>query len=302
MKNTKETPLQLLSESLAETVDSVGRGVVRVEARRRGHASGVLWSADGLVVTAHHAVQRDSDIRVGLPGGDIVEAQLLGRDPATDLAVLRIEEPELELPIWAEDVELRVGHLVLSVGRHDRYAQASLGIVSKREEEWRTSAGGKVDAYIQTDIPVYPGFSGSALVDAEGRVVGMNSSWLRRRLSLTLPYPTVNRVVSHLVEHGRMKQGYLGIGAYPVRLPKEAAQELGQKKGLLIVSVEPDSPADEAGLLVGDLLTGFADTPLNRLDDLLALLADDSIGQEVSIRYIRAGVFTESPIVIGERA
>jgi S1-C subfamily serine protease len=295
------TPLQQLSDVLAAVVDAVGRSVVRVEARRRGNASGIAWSSDGLVVTAHHAVERDTDLRIGLPDGAVVEADLVGRDPATDLALLRARDADLHPASWTATDGLRVGHLVLSVGRHDARAQAGLGIVSKLEEAWRTPAGGSVDAYVQTDIAVYPGFSGSALVGADGHIVGMNSSWLLRRLSLTLPHRTLDRVVGQLLEYGRMRRGYLGIGAYPVRLPPSAAAELAQRSGLLVISVEPESPAEAAGLLVGDLLVGLAGEPVRHLDDLLALLAEEKIGTPAPLKLIRAGQLTELAVTISER-
>lgn len=299
--NASLTPLQQLSEALADVVDAVGRSVVRVEARRRGNASGVAWSSDGLVVTAHHAVERDTDIRIGLPDGAVVDADLVGRDPSTDLALLRAQGAALHPASWSPSDQLHVGHLVLSVGRHDAQAQASLGIVSKLEAAWRTSAGGSVDAYVQTDIAVYPGFSGSALVGADGRTAGMNSSWLARRLPLALPHQTISRVVEQLLTHGRMRRGYLGIGAYPVRLPRSAAGELGQRSGLLIVSVEPESPAETAGLFVGDLVVGLAGEQVRHLDDLLALLSEEQIGTPVPLKFIRAGRLTELEVTISER-
>ncbi len=302
MKEESKSPLQQLSESLSQTVQDVGPSVVRVEARRRGHASGVVWSSEErLIVTAHHAVERDHDIRIGLPDGEIVEAELVGRDPSTDLALLRARDGDVVRAPWASAGALRVGHLVLSVGRHDRHAQASLGIVSKLDEAWRTSAGGKLDAYIQTDIPVYPGFSGSALVDADGHVVGLNSSWLRRRLPLTAPLATLERVLGHLSQHGHMRRGYLGVGAYPVRLPADLARELDQRSGLLIISVEEGSPAQSAGVFVGDLFVGLEDEPLRQLDDLLALLSEDRIGTGITIKTIRAGKLTQLDVKVGAR-
>lgn len=297
---TGPSPLQQLSQALADTVDAVGRNVVRVEARRRGHASGIAWSSDGLVVTAHHAVERDTDLRLGLPDGTVVEADLVGRDPSTDVALLRARDAALEPAAWGDVEALRVGHLVLSVGRHDAHAQASLGILGKRDAAWRTDAGGRIDAYLQTDIGVYPGFSGSALVGADGRVLGMNSSWLRRRLPLTLPPATLQRVVAQLLEHGRLRRGYLGIGAYPIRLPREAARELSQRSGLLVVSVEPDSPADSAGLLVGDLLVRLDGEPIRHVDDLMASLTEERIGTSVSLDLIRAGQQVEQSVMVGE--
>lgn len=291
-----------LSNALSSLVEHVQDSVVRVEARRRGHASGIIWSDTGLIVTAHHAVQRDSGIRVGFQDGTTVDARLIGRDPFTDVAVLQATEGSFKTASWVTAAQVKVGHLMLSVGRHDRYAQASMGIVTKREEAWRTSAGGKVDAYIQTDIDVYPGFSGSALVNARGEIAGMNSSWLLRRLPLTLPKTTMDRVVNALVEHGRMRRGYLGIGAYPVKLPDSAAEELGQRSGLLVISVESGSPAENAQILVGDILVDFASEPLHHVDDLLAQLSDDHIGAPVTIKLLRAGQLEDVQVTIDERA
>lgn len=293
--------LRQVSEALAATVEAVSSAVVRVEGRRRGNASGVAWSADGLVMTAHHAVQRDHNLRIGLPDGDVVAAELVGRDPTTDLALLRAHGAALQPPDWTAPDALRVGHLVLSVGRHDAHAQAGLGIVAARNGAWRTPAGGNVDAYVQTDIAIYPGFSGSALVDAEGRVLGVNTSGLARGTGLTLPLATLQRVAGVLLEHGRVRRGYVGIGTQPVRLPAALARDLDQTSALLVFTVEPDSPADRAGLYVSDLLVGLDDQPVRTLEDLLALLSGDLVGRTVTARVLRGEAVKALPLTIGER-
>ena len=301
MMNETISPVQQLSQAFAATVETVGKSVLRVEARRRGHASGVIWSDDGLVVTAHHAVQRDKNIRLGLADGAVVEAELVGRDPSTDIAVLKGKSGDYLVPEWASTDDLKVGHLVLSVGRHDAFPQASLGIVSKIGPAWRTGAGGKVDRYVQTDIAIYPGYSGSALVNAQGQVVGLNSSWLKRRLPLSLPFPTVSHVVDQLLKHGSVQRGYLGIGAYPVKLHASLADELDQKSGLLIISIESDSPADNAGLLIGDQLIGYNDIKLRKVDDLLVQLASQEAGAAATVQLIRAGKPMEVELTLGAR-
>lgn len=302
MANATPDPLLTqVSQTLASTVETVGQSVVRVEARRRGHASGIAWSADGLVITAHHAVQRDHDLRIGLPDGSVAEAELVGRDPTTDVAVLRADGTTLHPPTWAEAETLRVGHLVLSVGRHDAHAQASLGVVHKLDEAWRTPTGGRIDAYIQTDILVYPGFSGSALVNADGHACGMNTSWFLRRSSLALPPVTLRRVVNALLEHGHIRRGWLGIGAHPAKLPPALQQELDQRIGLLVVAVEEESPAEASGLLVGDLLIGLADARVDNLDSLLAALTGDRVGQSVPLRVVRGGRLETVTVTIAER-
>lgn len=297
-----QSPLQNLSASLAFIVEEVSRSVVRVEARRRGNSSGVAWSEDGLVITADHTVRRDEDLRIGLPSGKVVSAELVGRDATTDLAVLRAPEAELHPPEWAEADALKVGHLALSVGRHDERAQASLGVAHKTGGAWRTRTGGAVDAFLQTDIAVYPGFSGSALVDAEGRVWGMNTSWFGRRSALALPLQTLRRVVDTLVEHGHVRRGFLGIGAHPARLPTPAREALGgQAAGLLVAGVEPGSPAEDAGVLEGDLIAALDGEPTPHLDDLMALLTEARIGRAVPLRVVRGGEAKDLSVTLQER-
>lgn len=294
--------LKAFSDALAATVEAAGPAVVRVEARRRLPGSGIIWSADGVIVTAHHVVERDENIGVGLPDGSTVAAELVGRDPTTDLAVLRVEATGLTSPTWTGLDDLQVGHLVLALGRPGRTVQATLGIVSAlSENDWRTPMGGQVDRYLQTDVVMYPGFSGGPLVDVSGRVLGVNTSALLRGVSLTLPTPTVRRVVGTLLAHGRMRRGYLGVGAQPVRLPAALGQQLGQETGLLLVSVEPDSPAERAGLLLGDTIVALDGQAVRHLDDLLALLSSDRIGRSVPVRIVRGGQMQELTVVIGER-
>ncbi len=295
--------LSEFSNSLASVVENGDRYVVRVEARRRLAASGVVWSADGLVVTAHHVVQQDSNIRVGLPDGRRTAATLVGRDPTTDLALLRIEgDSQLPPPATRGDLnDLKVGHLALALGRPWKTVQATLGIVSAFGESWRTPVGGELDHYLQTDVVMYPGFSGGPLVDVAGNVLGINSSALLRGVSLTIPAPTIERVVSGLLADGRIRRGYLGVGVQPARLPDQVAEQLDQQTGLLITSVEPGTPAEEAGLLLGDTLVAVAGFPVRHMDDLQAVLAGDRVGATVSAKVLRGGQIEERSILIGER-
>jgi S1-C subfamily serine protease len=228
-----------LSNDLAEIVGMTDLAVVRVDARRRLSASGVLWSSDGLIVTTHHVVERADNITVGLPDGQSVAAALVGRDPTTDLAVLRVQSDDFAPPTWAGADALKVGHLVLALGRPAMTVQATLGIVSALGGSWRTRGGGQLDHYLQTDVVMYPGFSGGPLVDASGRVIGINTSALLRGTSLAVPTATVSRVVADLLAHGQVRRGYLGVGTQPARLPARLAEQLGQETGLLLVSVEP---------------------------------------------------------------
>lgn len=290
-----------LSNELSSIVAAAGQAVVRLEARRRLPASGVVWSSEGLVVTAHHVVERDDNIKLGLPDGVGASATLVGRDPTTDLAVLRVESAELTPPTWTEPGALQVGHLVLALGRPGKSVQATLGVVSALGGSWRTRGGGQIDHYLQTDVVMYPGFSGGPLVNAAGHVVGINTSALLRGTSLALPTTTVQRVVNDLVTHGQVRRGYLGVGTQPARLSAALTEQLGQKTGLLLVSVEPDSPAERAGLYMGDTIVTFDDQPVRHHDDLLARLSGDQIGVKVPVRVVRGGQVQNFQVEIGER-
>jgi S1-C subfamily serine protease len=296
--------LQQFSDALAATVTGVSTGIVRVEARRRLPASGLVWSRDGIIVTTHHIIEQDDNIRVGLHSGQTVDATLVGRDATTDLAVLRIASAELESPPWAEPdgSTLLVGHLVLALGRPGQRVQATLGIVSALGESWRTPAGGLMDRYVQTDVVMYPGFSGGPLVNVRGQVLGLNTSAILRDRSLTIPLATLRRVTDMLLAHGRIRRGYLGVSTQPVRLPAALRERLGQETGLLLITVESNSPAEQAGLLLGDTLVALDGTPLRHPDDLLLCLSTERIGTTGLIRLVRGGEVQERSVVIGERA
>ena len=292
--------LTQLSDALAAAVEEAGKSVVRVEGRRRMAASGVLWRDDGIIVTANHVVKRDEGIGVGLPDGQKSQASVVGRDPSTDLAVLRLDRATGVAAKLGENPQ--VGHLALALGRPGHTVQATLGIVSALgTEAWRTPMGGQVDRYLQTDVVMYPGFSGGPLVDSTGRVLGLNSSALVRGVSVALPVATVSSVVDTLVAHGRVRRGYLGISTQPVRLPAATAEALAQETGLLIVGVEPDSPADQGGLVLGDAIVGVDGSRVRHHDDLLALLSGDRVGRKVPVRILRGGQDQTINLTIGER-
>lgn len=289
-----------LSNAMAAVVESAGQYVVRVDGRRRLPATGILWSTDGIILTANHVVRREGEIGIGLPSGESAGAQLVGRDPTTDLAVLRVKGQSLRTTTPSME-DLRVGHLVLALGRPGRSVQATLGIVSALGESWRTPAGGQVDRYLQTDVVMYPGFSGGPLVDVNGQVVGLNTSALLRGVSIAVPIGTLQRVIDTLLAHGRMRRGYLGITAQPVRLPQSVAEQAGQETGLLLAAVSAGSPADRAGLVLGDTLVAMDGRPLRHMDDLLALLGPERIDQSVPVRFLRGGQLQDATLVVGSR-
>jgi S1-C subfamily serine protease len=291
-----------LSNALAEAVTNAGPSVVRVEARRRIPATGIVWSADGVILTAHHVVTQDENISLGLVDGKTVSATLVGRDPTTDVAVLRADAKDLSPFTEANKQELGVGHLVLALGRPGKSVQATLGIISALGDGWRTRMGGAIDRYLQTDVVMYPGFSGGPLVDANGRLVGLNTSALSDGVSLALPTSTLGRVAESLLAHGRVRRGYLGVSTQRVRLPEALKGELGQKSGLLVISVEPDSPAEKGGLTLGDTIVSLANEVVHSHDDLLALLTGDRVGTAVPMRIVRGGQVQTLDVTIGERS
>mgnify|MGYP005851406819 CR=1 FL=1 len=296
------------SRELAEIVAKAAQSVVRVNARRRLPGSGLVWSADGVIVSADHVVRVDEGITVTLADGREAPAELVGRDPGTDLAVLRVAAEGLAgAPAPAAGAplaEVRVGELVLAVGRSlPAGLTATIGIVSALAGPWRTWRGGMLESLVLSDVTLYPGFSGGPLVDAAGRVIGVNSSLLARGVGAALPLATVERVVRQLLTQGRVRRGYLGVSTHPVSLPAALARRLGlnQETGLLINGVEPGSPADRAGLLLGDTIVGLAGQPVRDGDDLQSLLGPERVGVQVAISIIRGGELRELPATVGER-
>jgi S1-C subfamily serine protease len=294
--------LTRFSDGLAAAVEAASPSVVRVDARRRWPGSGIVWAAEGVVVTADHIIEREEHIEVGLPDGTRRPASLVGRDPTTDLAVIRTQASGLTAPTWADPDGLRVGHVLLALGRPGQSVRAAFGILSALGETWRAPAGGDIDRYIQVDLRLPPGFSGGPLADTSGRVRGLATSGLLREAGVAVPWPTLRRVVDTLLAYGRVRRGYLGVRAHPVRLPDALAQQSGQDVGLVVIAVEPGSPAESGGLLLGDVLLTVGGQPVLRLDDLMAALRADRVGATLPVRIARGGQIEERRVVVGERA
>ena len=282
-------------------IETIGAGVVGVEAGRRSRGTGVVWSADGLVVTADHVLHHEEGIRVRLADGQQAAAAVVGRDPTTDVAVLRVRDAAVRAPGWGDLASLRVGNLVLALGRPGRTVRATIGIVSVLGEGWQTPAGGRIDRYLEADVRLYPGFSGGPLVDVSGNVLGINTAGLRRGGSLTVVTPTIRRVVDALVTHGRIRRGYLGIATQPVRLAPALVERTHQPTGLVVLEVEPGSPADRGGVLLGDAVLEVAGQPVRYPEELFGVLSGDRIGTAVAVKVLRAGTVQELSVTIGER-
>jgi S1-C subfamily serine protease len=285
-----------LSNTITGLIQSAKPSLVRLDTGRWTGSTGILWTADGYIITTAHSIKAQ-ELEAILPGGKEVNASLVGRDPSTDIALLKAETAGLSVPDWAEPDGLEVGQMVLALGWPGKSVRATLGILSNLGEEWRTPMGGKLERYIQPDVSMYPGFSGGPLLNPEGKFLGMNTRVLRRDLTLTLSVPTLKRVAQMLQQHGGVRRGYLGVGAQPVRLPENAPQETG----LLLASVEPNSPAAGGGLMVGDVLLSLNDKGLGRLEHLLALLSEMQAGSMVRLKLWRGGQTQEVLLTLGER-
>ena len=294
--------LSALSAGMARAVEKIGTSVVRVNGRRRRlPASGVAYAPD-MVLTASHALEREEDLTVGVGEGRTLPAQFVGRDPSTDLAVLRAEGLGAETATPA-DGTVRVGQLALAVGSSGRGEgpRVSLGVVSSIGGPMRTWRGARLERYIQTDATPYPGFSGGPLIDARANVLGIVTTGLARGAALAIPAELAWRVAKTLEERGSVRRGYLGILSQPVRLPDGQRSGLAQRGGLLVVGVEEGSPAGQGGLIIGDILTALESQPVEDTEDLLALLAGERVGREVPVAVIRGGELRTRQVEVGDR-
>jgi serine protease Do len=305
MSETLESSiLGRLSNDLAGAVEAAGASTVTVNARRRMPATGIVWSDEGLIVTANHVVERDDEITIGLPDGRTVDAKLTGRDPGSDLALLKIEASELTAAPRT-DREIKPGHLVLAIGRPGPSGpMASFGVVSYVGGAWRTRRGGSVEGFIRADVAMLPGFSGGPLVSADGSVLGLNSSHLGRGGGMTIPAGAIDSVVTALRTHGKVRRGFLGIGAQAVTIPAALAQGAGidQQLGLVIVGVEPGGPGEQDGLYLGDVIVSINGTPISTVESLQDSLSGEIVGQKAEIAVLRGGALHRLQVTVGERS
>src|SRR3989475_8050095 len=283
--------LSTLSNQLADAVQAAGAWTVRVQARRGPPASGIALAAD-LVLTADHVVDpsREDSLRIGLPDGSEVAGTVVGRDPTTDLAILRIASGSLT-PAKAAQGDPRTGSLALVVGRPGSEPSASLGLITGLAGPARTRRGGLLERFIQVDAVMYPGFSGGALVDSEGAVLGMITSGLGfGGPAVAIPWSLASQVADTIAKHGKVPRGYLGVGSQPVTL-SQPAKDLtgGQERGLLVVQVADGGPAAAAGFLQGDILVRLDGTAVSNADDLQGLLGPNRVGTSVSASVVRCG-------------
>lgn len=297
--------LATLSNDLATAVEQAANSVVTVYGRQRMPATGIVWADGGLIVSANHVVERDEDIHIDTPDGQHLSTHVVGRDPNSDLVLLKTEGAELTPAVRASR-EPKVGQFVLAVGRPGKSGpMASLGVISLiggqgGHDQRRNQLG----SFLKTDAAMLPGFSGGPLVDAWGEILGLNSSTLGRGSGFTLPNATIDKVVSSLHEHGKVRRGFLGVSAQAVAVNDQLAEALGleSKKALVIVGLESGGPAEQQGLFIGDIIVRVGGTAVGSVDQLMEQLSGDVVGQSVDIDVVRGGELTTKSIVAGERA
>ncbi len=298
-----ESGLAALSNELAGAVARAGRSVVAVNGRERISSSGILWRP-GVIVTAEHTVRRDEEITVTLPDGRTVPATLAGRDAGTDIAVLKADCGDLPAAEAAPGNALKPGHIVLAVGRGGETGlSAAMGVISGVAGAWRTWRGGMIDRFVRLDVTLYPGASGGAVVDTHGRLIGLATGGLSRVAGIAIPLETLERVAGELLARGRVTRGYLGVGLQPVALPDHLRSRLGitGRSGVIVLSVEVGGPADNAGILVGDIFVALDGKPVTDTDDVQAALGADAVGRSIQASLVRGGEKAEAAVNVRER-
>ncbi|MBP1465866.1 trypsin-like peptidase domain-containing protein [Candidatus Chloroploca sp. M-50] len=300
METNEASALAMISTQMADAVERIGMSLVQVRGRTRGPATGIVVTND-TVLTADHVLERDDDLTIATPDGRILPAQLAGRDHASDLALLRIDNLGTTPATFVES-PARVGQLILAVGRPGSSAMASFGIISATGGPLRGRRGAMLEQYVQTDAIPYPGFSGGALIDAEGKVAAVLTTGLINGVALGVPAALSWRIATTLGATGYIKRGFLGISSQPVELPEGQRGGQSQAQGLLIVRVEPGSPAAQGGLLLGDVLITFDGHPLTDTDELQALLVGERVGKQVPVQVLRGGSLFTALVTVGQRS
>lgn len=292
-----------LSEAMANAAEKAGKYIVLVNARRRMPASGIAISTD-TILTAGHVVEREEGIKILFHDGSETTARLIGRDPGTDLAILKLDSASAT-PANVAKTPARVGQFVLAIGRPSANGiESSFGSINKLGGPVRTGSGGMLEAYIKTDVVSYPGFSGGPLVNGEGEMYGINTSGFGMGgEAITIPADLALKTAETLAKHGKIKRGFIGVRSQIVNLPAEARAQLNreQETGLLLVGIEKESPAEKGGLIIGDILVGVAGVAVGHHDELFTRLSGDVVGKSTAMDVLRGGKLQSVIVVVGER-
>jgi S1-C subfamily serine protease len=290
MTEPASSQLLKLSSELMALVAQVAPSVVSVLSHR-SRSAGFAWRR-GLIVTADEALADEGEFAIQTPGGDEVPAQLVGRDPSTDIALLRVDDANVH-PITTAAPPTTSGALALLVAAHNGSATAALGVVSRVAGPWRSMRGGEIDARIELDVRLRPTEEGGVALDASGKVIGMAVFGPRRRV-LVIPSATIDRVGARLETHGRIARGYLGVGLQPVPVQ-------GGGSGAMVMSVDPQGPSAAAGLHQGDIIVAVNDEPVRHMRSLLGALGPESVGKSVTLAVRRAGEARKITLNVTER-
>lgn len=280
--------LQSLSDAMTGLAVKVSPSVVRVRSRR-GFGSGVVWREDGYVLTCSHIVGRASAVEVGFGKGENFEAKMVGHDPYSDMALLKVEQDGLQPIELGNSDQIKVGQLVFAFANpFGRHPSTTSGIVTTANAAFGWGRG-FMENIIITDAPLNPGYSGGPLVDASGKMIGLNVAYANSR-GIALPINASRAVIDTLIREGRIRRAHLGIVTDSISFSSNIAKQakIEQQEGLMILEVEPDSPARIAGLAVGDIVATFNKTPIRSHQDLYRLLTKDIIGKPVELEILRA--------------
>ena len=288
------------SSELADAVERAGKSVITVLEGGREGVSGTVWR-EGTAVTAEHTIRGLDEVTVLLPSGIKSKARVAGRDHGTDIAILEVSGvPAASL---ADDAQSRVGDIVLAVGRREGEGiAATYGMLSAISGPWRTWQGARVDRWLRLDLNPFTGFSGGPIVNARGEAIGMATSGPRRS-AVTIPASTVNRVVDQLLQRGRIAHGYLGVGMQPVAFPQGTRQSLGlaAERGLLVVAVAAGSPAEQAGILLGDIIVAAEGSSIQNVHSLQPFLDSENVGKTIALDVVRGGQIVKLSVTVGEK-
>ncbi len=299
---TSETNLlKTLSNQMADAVERVEPALVLVNGRPRQPASGIVY-AENLVLTADHVLEREEDLTIQTHDKRTLAAQFVGRDLATDLAVLRVADLGLAKAQMASEAA-RVGQLVMAVGRSPSEGpMASVGIVSAVGGPLRTGRGATLERYIRTDATPYPGFSGGPLIDSQGAILGITTTGLVSGVALAIPTSIATSIAEILAQQGYIKRGYLGISSQQVQLPPTQRAGRTQEQGLLIVKVDDDSPAQKGGILLGDILVVLDGQAVDDAEELRVLLSSNRVDKTIPVEVIRGGKLETLQVTVGQRS
>jgi len=291
MSEGSEFDLQGYSAAISGLVERAGAHVAAIKSAPYRITSGVIFGGD-LIAVNNHLLKREGKIPVQLPDGEAADAAILGRDPALDVAVLQVAGAKWNVPPTEEDAALKAGALAVVVGRTlDVGLSASVGILGAVGGPRRSWRGGDLERFLRLDVNLYPSQAGAAVVSATGRFVGMATAAILRHSALAVPMGTLNSVAHELMTQGGIRQGYLGVGLQPVSIPEhlQSKSPLAGETGLMIVSIEPGSGADKAGLQLGDILLAAGNTRLTQVDSLMCALRFPLQNESLQLTILRAG-------------